>query len=459
MVHVFERAGLRIALDVGSGAVHLPDETAYALLQVLSEEEIRSGQVESIRLQALQAQYGEQAVADALKELGALVQQALLYAPHGYEQYADQLGLAPVKAMCLHLAHDCNLRCKYCFASTGGYKGHRSLMSAETAQKAIDLLVTLSEGRRNLEVDFFGGEPMMNFNVLKQTVAYARGIEAEKGKNFRFTVTTNGLTLNEENIEYINREMSNVVLSLDGRREINDRMRVTVGGNGSFDTIVPKFQRLVQGRGDKEYYVRGTYTRYNLDFDADVLALHDLGFDQISVEPVVGPETDDYAIQPQHLADIEQSYTRLMERMIGDQQKKTRPFNFFHFMMDLSNGPCAIKRLKGCGSGNEYVAITPEGDIYPCHQFVGNEEFKMGDVDNGITAPAIKEEFAQANLLHKIECQECWAKFFCSGGCNANNHAFRGSILQPHEMSCELEKIRLECAIALQAAKHIETEG
>lgn len=454
MLHLFERAGLRIAMDVGSGAVHLPDAAAYGLLGMLTEEEVKSGKVET-NIEPLKEKYGAEAVDAALSEVGKLAAQGLLYGNEDYSHFAGQLGPAPVKAMCLHMAHDCNLRCRYCFASTGGYDGARSLMSLQTAKAAIDLLVQLSEGRRNLEVDFFGGEPMMNFEVLKQTVEYARGIEKKAGKNFRFTVTTNGLTLKADEIEYINREMSNVVLSLDGRKEVNDRMRVTVGGKGSYDAIVPKFQQLVQARGDKEYYVRGTYTRHNTDFDADVLALRQLGFDQISVEPVVGPETDDYTIRQQDIPAIEQSYTRLMNDMIERNQGEGKPYNFFHFMLDLSNGPCAIKRLKGCGSGNEYVAVTPDGEIYPCHQFVGNAEFKMGDVYNGITRQDLKEEFAAANLLHKTECQGCWAKFFCSGGCNANNHAYAGGILQPHKMSCELEKIRLECAIAIQAANHI----
>ncbi len=452
MIHLFERAGMRIVLDVGSGAVHVLDEPAYELLKTASQQEITAGTLQENTLQAL-SRFSKEDLQGIAKELSGLVEQGLLYEDDSYEEFKDQLTLAPVKAMCLHIAHDCNLRCKYCFASTGGFGGHRKMMDFETAKKAIDMLVQLSEGRRNLEVDFFGGEPLMNFDVVKQTVEYARSIEKEKNKNFRFTITTNGLMLNDDNIAYINREMSNVVLSIDGRRDVNDKMRIRIDGSGSYDAIVPRFQKLVLGRGDKEYYVRGTYTRENLDFDQDILLLNELGFDQISVEPVVGPETDDYSIRPQDIAKLEQSYERLMKTMLEKRGKKEGSFNFFHFMLDLDNGPCAIKRLKGCGSGNEYVAITPDGEIYPCHQFVGNEQFIMGTVDTGITQTELKQEFADANLFNKPTCQECWAKLFCSGGCNANNFAFEKTMLEPHKLSCELERVRLECAIALKAAK------
>lgn len=451
MVHTFERAGLKIALDVGSGAVHVLDDIAFALLSQLPGAAFAADGTLLPQQMAQFVQFDAAQVQETHDELKKLAAQGLLYSDDSYREFAGSLGVAPVKAMCLHIAHDCNLRCRYCFASTGDFGGTRKLMSLDVAQKAIDLLVRLSEGRRNLEVDFFGGEPLMNFDVVKQTVDYARSLEQQAGKNFRFTVTTNGLALNDDIASYINREMSNVVLSLDGRKRVNDTMRPMISGKGSYDAIVPKYQALVQGRGDKEYYVRGTYTRDNLDFDQDVLEMYNLGFDQISVEPVVGPETDDYSIRDSDVAEIEASYTRLMEDMIQRRKAKNGDFNFFHFMLDLDNGPCAIKRLKGCGSGNEYLAVTPEGDLYPCHQFVGNEEFIMGTVDFGITQPQIRETFAQANLLNKPDCQDCWAKFYCSGGCNANNHSFNGSILKPHQLSCRLEKIRLECAIAIQA--------
>lgn len=452
MIHLFERAGMKIALDTGSGAVHVLDAPAYDMLLLLTEEELKSAKLTS-NLSEFKNNHSNTDVESLFNELVALTKQGLLYADDSYQEFEERVSEdAPVKAMCLHMAHDCNLRCKYCFASTGDFGTGRKLMTFEVAKQAIDNLVKLSGNRRNLEVDFFGGEPMLNFEVVKQTVEYARSIEKENNKNFRFTMTTNGLTLNDENIAYINKEMSNVVLSIDGRKEVNDRMRVRVDGSGSFDSIVPKYQKLVQNRGDKEYYVRGTYTRYNTDFDKDVLELYDLGFDQISVEPVVGPETDDYTIRPEDIPAIEASYERLMNSLIQRRKARKDNFNFFHFMLDLENGPCAIKRLKGCGSGNEYVAITPDGEIYPCHQFVGNEAFIMGDTDKGLTNKELKETFAKGNLFHKPTCLQCWAKFFCSGGCNANNQNFNNSIYDPYKLSCELEMIRLECAIALQAA-------
>lgn len=450
MIHQFTRAGMRIAMDVGSGAIHVLDKPAYDVLSVVTEKELRENHISGKSLQKLAA-YTTEEVETAFAELASLVVQNILYADDAYAEFEEKLGLEPIKAMCLHIAHDCNLRCQYCFASTGEFGGIRKLMDFETAKKSIDMLIELSGKRRNLEVDFFGGEPLMNFDVVRQTVEYARSIEKKHNKNFRFTITTNGLMLNQDSIDYINKEMSNVVLSIDGRREVNDKMRLRLDGSGCYDSIVPKFQKLVEGRGDKEYYVRGTYTRNNVDFDNDIFELYNLGFDQISVEPVVGPETDDYSIRQQDIASLEESYERVMHEMIKRKKEKKGNFNFFHFMLDLDNGPCAIKRLKGCGSGNEYIAITPDGEIYPCHQFVGNEQFIMGSVDEGITKTKMKKEFSEATIYNKKTCQSCWAKFFCSGGCNANNFNFEGSILKPYELSCVLEKIRLECSIAIQA--------
>lgn len=451
MIHLFERAGLKIALDVGSGAVHVLDDASYVLLGSVTEEDLKNNAFPLLK-DAAANNFSLEELRDSFEELVELYNAGLLFADDSYKEYKDQIDAdAPIKAMCLHMAHDCNLRCKYCFASTGGFGGYRKLMSFDVAKKAIDRLVELSKGRRNLEVDFFGGEPMMNFDVVKQTVEYARGIEEKAGKNFRFTITTNGLLLKDEHIDYINKEMSNVVLSLDGRKEVNDRLRIRVDGSGSYESIVPRFQKLVQSRGNKEYYVRGTYTRYNLDFDKDVLALYDLGFKQISVEPVVGPETDDYSIRMQDIPAIEESYARLMDEMLKRKKAKSGQFNFFHFMVDLDNGPCAIKRLKGCGSGNEYVAVTPDAEIFPCHQFVGDSSFQMGTVEEGITEHEMKMDFAKANLFHKPTCEQCWAKLFCSGGCNANNHTYAGSMYEPYQLACELEKIRLECSIAIQA--------
>ncbi|NLW79852.1 MAG: thioether cross-link-forming SCIFF peptide maturase [Ruminococcaceae bacterium] len=451
MIHLFKRAGFFLALDVGSGAVHVLDEPAYRLLESIDEAALRSRDKKVVPAN-LYDNFGQDTVDNCFDELLLLLNNDLLFSNDDYSEFSSELGPAPVKAMCLHIAHDCNLRCRYCFASTGGFGGTRKLMPFEVAKKAIDMLIAASGDRRNLEVDFFGGEPLMNFEVVRQTVEYAKNIQDKHGKQFRFTLTTNGLGLNAENIVFINEEMGNVVLSLDGRRDVNDKMRPQVNGVGSYDIIVPRYQQLLAKRGNKEYYVRGTYTAHNLDFDNDVLELYGLGFDQISVEPVVGPETDSYAIQESDIPAIEHSYTRLMETMIERKQQGSGTFNFFHFMLDLDNGPCAIKRLKGCGSGNEYLAVTPDGELYPCHQFVGNEHFKMGTVDTGVTQPQLMRQFADAHLLNKPTCQNCWAKYFCSGGCNANNHTFTGSIYEPHHLSCELEKIRLECAIAIQAA-------
>lgn len=455
MIHKYNRAGINLVLDTGSGAVHIVDDAAYRLLDEIGEEELKTGvfSIPSLSTE-LKTDFSTEVLEKTFQELLSLYQQGLLYSEDGYGEFKNKTGLAPVKAMCLNVAHDCNLRCKYCFASTGSFCGVRKLMTVETAKKAIDMLIQLSGSRHNLEVDFFGGEPLMNFEMVKETVTYARALEQPHNKKFRFTITTNGLLLTDDKIEYINKEMKNCVLSIDGRKEVNDRLRVKVNGSGSYDAIVPAYQKLVQARGDQEYYVRGTYTKYNLDFDKDVLHLYDLGFDQISVEPVVGPESDDYAIHETHLKQIEASYDRLMKEMIRRKKEKNGVFNFFHFMVDLEQGPCAIKRLRGCGSGNEYVAITPDGEIYPCHQFVGNQDYLLGNVEEGITNLPLREAFAQANVYNKEKCDGCWAKFYCSGGCNANNYAMNGDILKPYDLSCKLEQLRLECAIAIQAAIH-----
>ena len=444
MIHTFNRAGYNIALDAGSGAVHVLDDAAYGLLNNLSADEIAANKPNN-QLTAAQL--------TALGELHELYKNGTLYSDDSYDEFKGKTGLAPVKAMCLHISHDCNLRCRYCFAATGDFGTGRKNMPFEVAKKAVDMLCELSENRHNIEIDFFGGEPLINFDVVKQTVAYCRSIEEAKNKNFRFTITTNGVLLDSENIAYINENMQNVVLSLDGRKHVNDEIRTNVAGGGSYDVIVPKFKQLVDARGDKEYYIRGTYTKYNLDFYKDVLHISELGFDQISVEPVVGPEQDDYAINMAHLKEAENSYTTLMDDMLARSKASgAKRYNFFHFMVDLDQGPCAIKRLRGCGSGNEYVSITPDGEIFPCHQFVGKHEFLMGHVDSGIVKPELKEQFANANIYSKPKCMECWAKYYCSGGCNANNYAYEGSLLEPHKVSCELEKIRLECAVALKVA-------
>ena len=379
----------------------------------------------------------------------------ILFSEDDYEKYAKYSVASPVKAMCLNIAHDCQLRCKYCFASTGDFGKGRKLMSFETGKHAIDFLLENSGDRPNLELDFFGGEPLMNFGVVKKVVEYARSREKEYNKKFRFTITTNGLLLDDEKIDFINREMSNVVLSIDGRKEVNDYFRVLPNGQGCYDIILPKYKKLVEGRGDKEYYVRGTFTNKNLDFSKDVFALNEAGFDQISVEPVVGDD-DVYALTEKDLPAVFAEYEKLALQLL-ENEKKGKKFNFFHFMLDLDQGPCAIKRLRGCGCGNDYVAITPDGDIFPCHQFVGIDEYKMGNIDEGTFDQEMKADFARAHVYSKPDCRECWAKFYCSGGCNANNYQYMGDIRTAHKISCQLDKKRLECAIMMKAVKMAET--
>ena len=354
--------------------------------------------------------------------------------------------------MCLNISHDCNLRCEYCFAAQGDFGHGRKLMPFEVGKAAIDFLIKHSANRHNLELDFFGGEPLMNLDVVKKVVEYARSIEKEHNKNFRFTMTTNGILLDDDSIDFINREMSNVVLSLDGRKEVNDRLRPTVNKKGSYDIIVPKYQKLVAERGDKEYYVRGTFTKYNLDFTDDVMHLNELGFDQISVEPVVTDPELPYALTESDLPAIAEEYEKLSKILI-ERKKNGTSFNFFHFMIDLDQGPCAIKRLRGCSCGNEYVAVTPEGDIYPCHQFVGEEAYKLGDIWNGVTNTALREEFRSCNAYARPECNDCWAKLYCSGGCAANAFHATGSIRGVYEAGCELFRKRIECAIMMKVAE------
>lgn len=449
MIHKYSLNGYNIALDVCSGAVHVLDELSFALLDYASEQ--MSPECPAAALSDLKEKYPEKDIRAAYGELYELYEAGLLESADDYEKFAKMMGPAPIKAMCLHIAHDCNLRCEYCFAAKGDFGQGRKLMSLEIGKRAIDFLLENSGARHNLELDFFGGEPLMNFDVVKQVVAYARSKEAAYNKKFRFTITTNGLLLDEDKIDFINREMSNVVLSIDGRKEINDQLRVTPGGKGSYDVIVPKYKALVDKRGDKDYYVRGTFTRLNPDFTEDVLHLYNLGFDQISIEPVVSDPNLPYALTEKDLPAVFAEYERLAKAII-DLKKKGSKINFFHFMLDLDQGPCAIKRLRGCGCGNEYVAVTPEGDIYPCHQFVGMEGWKMGSLYGQPINQEMKAEFAGTNVYSKEECRKCWARFYCSGGCNANNLQYAGSIRAPHTLSCELEKKRLECAIMIKAA-------
>ncbi len=448
VIHQFKNNGYNIVLDVHSGAVHVVDDMVYDLLE--SGVEFNTEDCPAEVLDSLKA-YPRDEIIGAYSELKSLKDTGLLFSEDDYEKFADMMVNSPLKAMCLHVSHDCNLRCKYCFAEQGVYGGKAEVMSEEVAKAAIDFLIARSGSRRNLELDFFGGEPLMNFDVVKKTVEYARSLEKEHNKNFRFTMTTNGVLLNEEISEYLNREMHNVVLSLDGRKEVNDRMRPNVGGHGSYDRIVPKYQQFVQMRADKDYYVRGTFTKENLDFSEDVLHMASLGFDQISVEPVVSDPYLPFSIQEEDLPRVFEEYDRLAA-LILQKKREGHCFNFFHFMIDLEQGPCAIKRLRGCGCGNEYAAVDPQGGVYPCHQFVGKPEWKMGDVLKNEYNTDMKSTFARANVYAKDDCRTCWAKFYCSGGCNANNQQYEGDILKSHKLSCELEKKRLECALMIRAA-------
>ena len=419
----------------------------------LAEPEKLSEEVAREVMERLSPTYGEAEVQEALDEIQYLIDAEELLTTDQYHDYVVDFKKRKtvVKALCLHIAHDCNLACQYCFAEEGEYHGRRALMSFEVGKKALDFLIANSGNRRNLEVDFFGGEPLMNREVVKQLVEYGRSKEKEYNKNFRFTMTTNGVLLNDEIMDYCNREMSNVVLSLDGRKEVNDKMRPFRGGKGSFDLIVPKFQKFAEMRGDRDYYVRGTFTRHNLDFSKDVTEFADLGFRSMSIEPVVAKPEEEYAIREEDLPQIMEEYDHLAEEYIK-RKKEGRGFNFFHFNIDLNQGPCVAKRLSGCGSGTEYLAVTPWGDLYPCHQFVGQEEFLLGNVDTGVTNERIRDEFKLCNVYAKDKCRDCFARFYCSGGCAANSYNFHGSITDAYDIGCAMQKKRIECAIMIKAA-------
>ena len=466
MIHLYQNNGYNIVLDVNSGAVHVVDKAAYDVIGALEEqnefhttETLKSAETASYLKKELGQKYTEEDLNDILEAVTELTEQGRLFTRDIYEDFIDEVKQRKtvVKALCLHIAHDCNLACKYCFAEEGEYHGRRALMSYEVGKKALDFLIANSGNRRNLEVDFFGGEPLMNWQVVKDLVAYGREQEKRCDKRFRFTLTTNGVLLNDEVQEFVNREMDNVVLSLDGRREVNDRMRPFRSGKGSYDLIVPKFQKLAESRGQQKYYIRGTFTRDNLDFSNDVLHFAELGFKQISIEPVVGEDTDSYAIQKEDLPQIFAEYDKLAKIMV-EREKSGRSFNFFHFIIDLEGGPCVSKRLSGCGSGTEYLAVTPWGDLYPCHQFVGQEEFLLGNVDEGITRPDIPDDFRGCSVYSKEGCKKCFARFYCSGGCMANSYKFHHSINDTYEVSCEMERKRVECAIMIKAALADEQE-
>lgn len=460
MIHQYRNNGYNIVLDVNSGSVHVVDKIAYDVIACLesrnpfyTKEILEKEETFKCLLNVLGDRYSREDLGEVLGAVIELTKAGQLFTKDVYEDYIGEVKQRKtvVKALCLHIAHDCNLACKYCFAEEGEYHGRRALMSYEVGQKALDFLIANSGSRRNLEVDFFGGEPLMNWKVVKDLVAYGREQEKLHGKHFRFTLTTNGVLLSDEIQEFVNKEMDNVVLSLDGRRAVNDKMRPFRNGKGSYDLIVPKFQRLADSRNQEKYYIRGTFTRDNLDFSEDVMHFADLGFKQISIEPVVSEESDSYAIREEDLPQIFEEYDTLARTMV-DREREGNGFTFFHFMLDLEGGPCVAKRLSGCGSGTEYLAVTPWGDFYPCHQFVGEEDFLMGNVYDGIVKPETADEFRSCSVYSKEKCKSCFARFYCSGGCMANSYKFHNTIHDTYDISCEMERKRVECAIMIKAA-------
>lgn len=440
-------------LDVCSGALHIVDDIAYDIINGFENADKAALTAETAKKHGVDIKQAEECydAVCALRDAGKLFTEDT-FEPMAGTLKAKTSGV--IKALCLHIAHTCNLNCSYCFASQGKYHGDRALMSFETGKRALDFLVENSGGRRNLEVDFFGGEPLMNFDVVKQLVAYARSIEKEKGKNFRFTLTTNGVLVDDDVIDFANKQMSNVVLSLDGRKEVHDRYRVDYAGNGSFDKIVPKFQKFVAARGNKDYYMRGTFTHANPDFLEDIKTMLDLGFTELSMEPVVAAQGDPAALTEQDKPIVEKQYEELAKLML-ERDKQGKPFTFYHYMIDLKGGPCIYKRISGCGSGTEYMAVTPWGDLYPCHQFVGEEKFKLGDIWNGVTNKATQNEFAECNVYARQECKDCWARLYCSGGCAANAYHSTGSVKGVYKYGCDLFKKRMECALAVAVAREL----
>lgn len=457
MIHQYRLNGYNIVLDIASGSVHVVDEPAYqaiALLdQGLSKKEVKD--------RLLESKVGTEAELSAcLEDIAELQAQGQLFSEDTYagKAFDYKNRSTAVKALCFHVSHACNLDCEYCFAAQGKFHGQQALMSFETGKRALDFLVENSQGRRNLEVDFFGGEPLLNFEVCKQLVAYARSIEQEKGKNFRFTLTTNGVGITDEVIDWANRECHNVVLSLDGRREVNDRFRKDITGKGSYDTIVPKFQKFVASRGGKNYYMRGTFTHYNTNFTQDLFHMaDDLGFTELSMEPVVAKPGDPCALTKEDLPTLLSEYELLAKDMIR-REKLGKPITFYHYMLDLSHGPCIYKRISGCGSGTEYMAVTPWGDLYPCHQFVGEERFKLGNIWDGVTNTSLRDEFKLCNVYARPACQDCWAKLYCSGGCAANAFHAQGDIHGIYEYGCEIFRKRMECAIMIKVAEAMDPE-
>ena len=457
MVHQYKLNGYNIVLDTCSGSVHTVDEVAYdiiAMYKQASKEEIVS---EILKKYGDLPDVTEEDILLCMEDIAALEESGKLFSKDQFEglAYDYKNNSKVVKALCLHVAHTCNLNCSYCFASQGKYQGERALMSFEVGKQAFDFLIANSGTRKNLEVDFFGGEPLMNWDVVKQLVAYARSVEKQHNKNFRFTFTTNGMLLNDEVIDFLNKEMTNVVLSLDGRKEVNDHFRKNYAGQGSYDTIVPNFQRLVEKRGGKDYYVRGTFTHNNVDFTNDLFHMADLGFTELSMEPVVCPPDDPYALTKEDLPKLFEQYEILAKEMLR-RKKEGRGFTFYHYMLDLKNGPCIYKRITGCGSGTEYMAVTPWGELFPCHQFVGDPKYSLGNIWDGVTNTAVQDEFRSCNADARPECKDCWAKLYCSGGCAANAYHATGSIGGIYEYGCELFKKRIECAVMMQVAESEE---
>ncbi|MCR5457655.1 MAG: thioether cross-link-forming SCIFF peptide maturase [Clostridiales bacterium] len=458
MHHQYKLNGYNIVLDTCSGAVHVVDDVAYDVIELYQDHS-----KEKIIKTLLEKYSGKEDVtesdlSDCYDDVTELKEDGQLFTPDNYENLAGvfkEKSGDVVKALCLHVAHTCNLNCSYCFASQGKYHGDRALMSFETGKRALDFLIENSGSRTNLEVDFFGGEPLMNWDVVKKLVQYARSIEKQHHKNFRFTLTTNGVLIDDDVIDFCNKEMSNVVLSLDGRKEIHDRFRVDYAGNGSYDRIVPKFQKLVKARGGKNYYMRGTFTHANPDFTNDVFHMADLGFTELSMEPVVCNPKDPSALTEEDIQTVMEQYEILAKEMIK-RDKEGRGFTFYHYMIDLEGGPCIYKRISGCGSGTEYMAVTPWGDLYPCHQFVGEQKYKLGDIWNGVTNTELREDFRKCNAYAREDCKDCWARLYCSGGCAANSYHATGSILGIYEPGCRLFRKRIECAIMIKAAESNE---
>lgn len=457
MIHQYKQCGYNIVLDICSGAVHIVDDIAYDIISLYENKEKNEVIAE------ISKKYGDvprDEIIECYDQVTELKNSGELFTKDNFEPMAGELKAKTsgvIKALCLHIAHTCNLNCSYCFASQGKYHGERALMSFEVGKRALDFLIENSGTRRNLEVDFFGGEPLMNFDVVKKLVEYARSIEKEKGKNFRFTLTTNGVLVDDDVIDFANKEMSNVVLSLDGRKEVHDRYRVDYQGRGSYDTIVPKFQKFVKARGGKNYYMRGTFTHANPDFLEDIKTMLNLGFTELSMEPVVAAEGDEAALTEEDKPVVMKQYEELAELMLK-RDKEGKPFTFYHYMIDLAGGPCIYKRISGCGSGTEYMAVTPWGDLYPCHQFVGDEKFKLGDIWHGVENKEIQNEFASCNVYARSECRDCWARLYCSGGCAANAYHATGSVKGVYKYGCDLFKKRMECAIAVAVAREFGDE-